>query len=1001
VIGIIGDARRDGKSSFSDLMRYCEKDGRAEYVGMQNIHFKDSMAEEMESLAFQNSRCKDPLMHIILSWREMELPSNAQVDEAVKIALEELGLQNCQAAWFVHADTENRHVHIAVNRIDPETYKAIQPADNWTHKAIQRAGRKIEIAQGWELEQHGSYFVTQEGTIVEKTRQESEKPKLSKPALDIEAHTAAKSAERIGQEVAAPLIQDSKSWEELHLRLAEEGIRYERKGSGAVLVIGETAIKASIAGRDLTLAKLEQRLGAFAPGAERSSSVPFRDRPPEPVKRASGPKVKNKWTEFISLRTEYFKSKKSAEKDLKDRHRQEWSEMSKRQANERKRAFSGSWKGRGSDLNRIRSVTASTQKAEKLYLRDKQAEERSNLKKRYSARFPTFKSWLDLDENSPELSILYRYPNDPMLYSPFDSSFEKRTLIMEDLRNFEARRGTKGSVVYVRAGAGSANIADFVDYGKKILVSEKYDKKTILAALQLAQQKWGAVNISGDERYKKMCLEVASSSKEAIRIFIEGKEAPKVQETIDVKAESTERAHIPWKATAELVSEKQEDFRRYVAAVGAEEYRVTLINRLGEGNKAYVWGKGKGESTGRHSGEKILQDMESLVREGEKGFSITVTPLGKKTHHILVDDMTAESLAHLRADGYKPACIIESSPGNFQAVLNVPKFAPDDPNERTRANLLTRELNRAYGDKNLSGAEHAHRMPGFPNCKPKHRRADGTFPESVLLEAEGGICEKAVARLTEIRREDLRRAEQEKERRKEMAAYGSLIPGSTIDAYWKHCDDILSHHGDPDDYSKLDGMIALRLKVTGHSQSSIQDAIENCAPQVRKQFFSDGAYREKYGARNWKDYAQRTVDYAFGGKAARQEERLLGFLKTLLKIEGQAVGKAKTQTAQVPETPNTSRMNDSSDRMKFTPKIGDRVVFYLKNKSSAGQQTFIAGKVVDMDNVKGTVTIDKEGEKFTVFRGKGYFKPAQEAPQQQENWVSQRPRPDKSQSMER
>jgi hypothetical protein len=29
VIGIIGDARRDGKSSFSDLIKYCEKDGRA------------------------------------------------------------------------------------------------------------------------------------------------------------------------------------------------------------------------------------------------------------------------------------------------------------------------------------------------------------------------------------------------------------------------------------------------------------------------------------------------------------------------------------------------------------------------------------------------------------------------------------------------------------------------------------------------------------------------------------------------------------------------------------------------------------------------------------------------------------------------------------------------------------------------------------------------------------------------------------------------------------
>jgi hypothetical protein len=44
----------------------------------------------MESLAFENPRCKDPLMHIILSWREMELPTNEQIDEAVKITLREL-----------------------------------------------------------------------------------------------------------------------------------------------------------------------------------------------------------------------------------------------------------------------------------------------------------------------------------------------------------------------------------------------------------------------------------------------------------------------------------------------------------------------------------------------------------------------------------------------------------------------------------------------------------------------------------------------------------------------------------------------------------------------------------------------------------------------------------------------------------------------------------------------------------------------------------------------
>ena len=87
MIGIIGNPRKDGKTSFDTLIKYCAKDGRASYTGMQNIHFPESAADEMESLAFENPRCKDPLMHVILSWREMELPTNGQIDEAVKIAL--------------------------------------------------------------------------------------------------------------------------------------------------------------------------------------------------------------------------------------------------------------------------------------------------------------------------------------------------------------------------------------------------------------------------------------------------------------------------------------------------------------------------------------------------------------------------------------------------------------------------------------------------------------------------------------------------------------------------------------------------------------------------------------------------------------------------------------------------------------------------------------------------------------------------------------------------
>jgi hypothetical protein len=241
-------------------------------------------------------------MHIILSWREMELPTKEQIDEAVSIALKELDLQDCQAVWIVHADTENRHVHIAANRIHPETHRAIQPANRWTHKAIQRAARKIEIAQGWEVEAHGSYQVTENGEVIEKAAVK-DTPKLSKTALDLEAHTAAKSGERICQETAAPIMRDARTWEELHRKLAEQGIAFERKGSGAVLVIGEIVIKASKAGRDISLSKLEARLGEYRP---RETGVVIENRPKEPIERVDTRKVTGNWERYTAERERYF-----------------------------------------------------------------------------------------------------------------------------------------------------------------------------------------------------------------------------------------------------------------------------------------------------------------------------------------------------------------------------------------------------------------------------------------------------------------------------------------------------------------------------------------------------------------------------------------------------------------------------------------------------------------------------------------------------------------------
>jgi hypothetical protein len=166
---------------------------------------------------------------------------------------------------------------------------------------------------------------------------------------------------------------------------------------------------------------------------------------------------------------------------------------------------------------------------------------------------------------------------------------------MGDLRDFEARAGTKGSVAYVR---NRGNVADIIDYGKKIFVSSEYDEKTILAALQLVQQKWGGVNISGDERFKKICLDIAL--RKGIRIFTEGKEAARKVETPDAKsAEPAAGVFVPQIGDRVAFHVENKNTGKKISLVGVivsmDDVKGTVTMRVGQ-NK-YTVNRNKGYFT--------------------------------------------------------------------------------------------------------------------------------------------------------------------------------------------------------------------------------------------------------------------------------------------------------------------------------------------------------------------------------------------------------------------
>ena len=105
----------------------------------------------------------------------------------------------------------------------------------------------------------------------------------------------------------------------------------------------------------------------------------------------------------------------------------------------------------------------------------------------------------------------------------------------------------------------------------------------------------------------------------------------------------------------------------------------------------------------------------------------------------------------------------------------------------------------------------------------------------------------------------------------------AAVPGGLAALYDVHRQDILTRQaGGHIDLSRVDAMVAVRLRLTGHDLAEIVATLETCAPAVRQT--TEG--------RNWHDYAQRTARYAYGPEGALTAARLDRYRDYFLQLEG-------------------------------------------------------------------------------------------------------------------
>ena len=701
---------------------------KIEYAGGRGFLSATHTGQKMEmiALARESAHSNMPVQHWMFSWQESEQPGREQVEELVDIFLEKMGLTGHQTVYGVHYDTDNYHLHIAVNRMNPETGKVMLPFNGLDIQEAHKLVAYIEYRQGWASEENPRYAVLEDGELARRRTAREIKPKQA--SLDFEHATGEKSAQRIAQERGHSAIKNAKSWAELHEKLAAVGLRFEKKGSGAIIFVGEIAVKASSVDRAFSMGKLCKRLGEFEEGAYPEDLGKIA---PEPVSSVNLEEWKAYQQEFAGTPEKTGTAGNAELARMKERHRFE-----------RKRALSRLAKYGLPVLNIARHCLMVQQREERLFLR-------SGWKKARGGK-PRFENWLR----------------------------------------------AKG--------------------------------------LEKEAERW---------RYRAAREEKRHAPPPA----------PRPERGMEVMRELM-------------------DFRKYAAAVNADHYRVTCIKmEENGGKKTFILDK-KGGMTRGFSPNELEAHMSEMLRFQRRGENLYYTPLSDDRHHILIDDMTRESLKRLQEDGFRPTVVLESSPGNYQCLLTIPKLGTEF--DRDVGNRITERLNREYGDKKLCGCIHPHRAPGFENRKPKHRREDGSYPQVKLLFAERRECGKALALARRIGREY---AEAAKKRQAEQQTFQTpdFRPGDPAAAYYAHLENI-RRHLTIEDYSRVDAMIALRMRSNGHSRENVEETIRICAPTIR----------DSPTGRNWQRYAERTVNYAFGPAGDRDLERNARYRELWGKVEG-------------------------------------------------------------------------------------------------------------------
>jgi hypothetical protein len=160
-----------------------------------------------------------------------------------------------------------------------------------------------------------------------------------------------------------------------------------------------------------------------------------------------------------------------------------------------------------------------------------------------------------------------------------------------------------------------------------------------------------------------------------------------------------------------------EAIEKHLAAIRSPLYEVGVFFPAGEGRP-------EPKMLLRTWDEVALRKSVPWLRaKNAEGAAIYIRPSGEHPYS-LVDDLKMASIERMKADGFTPTIVVETSPGNFQAWLNHGEVL----DKRTSTAAARRLSERFGGDPGAADWRHFGRLAGFTNRKPQYRQTSGLYP---------------------------------------------------------------------------------------------------------------------------------------------------------------------------------------------------------------------------------------------------------------------------------